>query len=260
MSILDEAEYLRLEEAVAVAERILGVGKDLADSTSMLVAFVEDAKGRMSLLEEQELDSEGRNRKEEKIREAVGVVFLVQRELELTVVECQQYGYFLKKECFTRSDFDALDQFYEGAWSKLSAEGKAQMSNRLWEGVRRGEYEFTELPENPKRREAEWLYQALLREGELAENLQQIPAEDRQEFIRNYGEGDMEAAYEVLNRDSFCENVSVCAPALKQVTLSAEEAQELAYCGERLKEERAPPTELPLSLLGNGGVKFGRSD
>jgi len=49
-----------------------------------------------------------------------------------------------------------LDAFYASSYDKLSDEGKAQMSTRIQEGIRRGEFEFSDLPERVQKKENEF--------------------------------------------------------------------------------------------------------
>lgn len=65
--------------------------------------------------------------------ETLGLVYLVQKEARLSAAEKQQYGSFLEKDFFTKNDFDDLDKFYGSAWDRLTDDGKAQMSHRVWE-------------------------------------------------------------------------------------------------------------------------------
>ena len=209
VSLLDEAEYLRLEAAVESMERLIGVDSLPVDSTSMLVAdFVQNARGRMAQLEESGVLLGEHDPKKKADRVAGTIAVLMERESRLSTAERQQYGQFLEKDYFTRSDFGPLDQFYGSAWDRLSEDGKDQMSTRVWGGVRRGEYEFTDLPENVRKKEAERIYQFLVNPEKMPESYRQIPAEDREDFIREYKAGNHESAEEILKRDGFTENVS----------------------------------------------------
>ena len=210
VSLLDEAEYLRLEAAVETMERLIGVESVALDSTSMLVAeFVRNARGRMVELEESGAVSGDQDRKKAADRIAGTIAVLMERESRLSTAEREQYGQFLEKDYFTRSDFGPLDQFYGSAWDRLSEEGKDKMSSRVWGGIRKGEYEFTDLPENVRKKESERIYEFLMNPESMPDSYREIPDEDRKEFIREFEAGNHDAADEVLNREGFAENVSV---------------------------------------------------
>lgn len=210
MTILDEAEYARLEKVVEAIEKMIGAKAESVGSASMLAEFAATARRRMESLEIGGLvDSAEKDRKKADQFQNVAVMYLVQRETRLSAAEREQYGSFLEKRFFTRSDFDELDGFYGSAWDRLTDDGKAQMSHRVWEGVRRGEYEFIDLPENVRKKEMEQLYGLMSDPERMPENLKQIPADDRKEFMAAVAAGREEEAAQILNRDTFRENVSV---------------------------------------------------
>ena len=75
------------------------------------------------------------------------------KEAALNTKEKEQYSGFLKEDFFTKKDFGRLDDFYAHTWDRLSEGGKEQMSKRIWEGVRRNEYKFTDLPKDVQEKE-----------------------------------------------------------------------------------------------------------
>lgn len=245
VSDLDKAEYLRLSAAVESAEKLIGAEREALGSTSMLVAeFVHNARGRLAELAEEGAAPGGQDHQKRRQSEAGYIAVLVMRESRLSEAEREQYGRFLERDFFTRSDFDELDQFYSSAWDRLSEEGKDQMSARVWGGIRHGEYEFADLPENVRRKEAERLYQFLVNPEKMPENLKQIPAEDREEFIREYEAGNHDAAEQILNREPFAENVAQpvskearesAAPAVADTTMAPTQPTELAKLTESLE-------------------------
>ena len=161
--------------------------------------------------------------------EQLGVAALVERESRLTLGEKEQYGSFLKLDWFTKSNFEDLDQFYSSSWDRLSEEGKTQMSYRVWEGVRQGEYSFAELPENVRKKEADRLYEQLMGEDMGQPSLANIPAQDREEFIREYEAGNDQAVAEVLSRESFVMNVSTTSSredSLRESSVSSKKEAE----------------------------------
>lgn len=65
------------------------------------------------------------------------ISILVDLEAALTKAEREQYQSFLMKERFLPSDSKALETFYKGPYDKLTEQGKAQMSRRVWAGTRK---------------------------------------------------------------------------------------------------------------------------
>lgn len=230
MGELDKAEYERLESQVSEVERILGEGQATGGISGLLGEFLRNAKARMNEIRPEGSLSE-RERKVASQTEQLALAALVARESQLNAAEKEQYGSFLKQGWFTKSDFGDLDRFYSGTWDKLSEEGKAQMSYRVWEGVRQGEYSFAELPENVRKKESERLYEQLVDVPEISGALADIPEQDRKDFIREYEAGNDKAVAEVLNREIFAMKVST--------TLSAEES--LRDSSESLKKEADEP-------------------
>ena len=147
-----------------------------------------------------DLPNRGENEKKKATRELVAG-YIATREFRLTAEEQQQYAEFLTREYFTKSDFGALEEFYSSAWERLSEGGKAEMSHRVWEGVRRGEYSFVELPENVRKKEAEFLYQKLANGQELPANLKAIPQAERREFMAAVESGNQTKIDDVMSRD-----------------------------------------------------------
>ncbi len=203
----------------------------------------------MAALEESGAAFASTDRKRADDNEKSTVAFLLQQEVRLNAAEREQYGRFLAKDFFSKSDFGALNEFYGGAWDKLTEEGKTQMSHRLWEGIRRGEYEFSELPDNVKRREAELIYGLLTNPEKTPEGYQNIPPEDREEFVQQYEAGNLEAAYEILDREGFVENVSKSAerPAIERSVKQIEIGKGSMISQANSRDETAAPKK-PVEL------------
>jgi len=202
-------ERWRLAEIVDRLERVLRAAQTSGGSldTSILVSNIESLKDRMEIVErEVAISQEEKNQLT--VREAA-MVYLMERETALTHNEREQYGAFLSREFFTKDDFGSLAGFYENTWDRLSEDGKAQMSHRVWEGVRQEQYQFSELPEAVKEKEGQRLYQALKNEVALAGQLERIPQADRHDFVTAWQSGKHEEAYQVLNRSTFTDNVAV---------------------------------------------------
>jgi hypothetical protein len=81
------------------------------------------------------------------------------------------------------------------------------MSHRIWEGIRRDEYKFTELPKSVQEKEAKQAYRLLHDSPVKPEGINRIPEKDRDDFIRAYEAGHQEEAKKVLERDSFKKNM-----------------------------------------------------
>lgn len=62
---------------------------------------------------------------------------LVSHEQSLTKAEREQYQTLLMKERFLPSDNKTLETFYKGPYDKLTEQGKAEMSKRVWAGTRK---------------------------------------------------------------------------------------------------------------------------
>ena len=208
MSKIDEIESWKLQARISDLEHQLSSsGASAGSSTSMLVEILNDAKRQLNglLLKEQSHNEEERRKADAQL---VAVVQLVAQETALNQRERQQYGAFIQKEFFTKNDFTALEDFYASAWDRLTDGGKAQMSHRVWEGVRRDEYEFAELPNVVREKEALSLYEALANDKNRMPELTRIPANDTHDFVTAWGNGRKDEAFKILERPSFAENVA----------------------------------------------------
>ena len=184
MSMLDEAEYRRLLEGIEVAETLQGSLRLESGQKPRraIEEFLHTARERITAIEH---DGEiGSGEDEKKRNQNLAMLVIVDREIRLSAQERQTFGGFLEKSFFTRDDFDELDQFYDSAYDRLSKEGKAQMSHRVWEGIRQAEYDFTDLPLNVKKKEADQIYAILSGEKPMPEAMRQIPENDKQDLFQ----------------------------------------------------------------------------
>lgn len=211
-SLAEEQERKQLLAAIAHVERSMAVPASREVSTGLLT-YLNSLKTRLGALEEKQKAFE---EQEERTADLQRVAVMVERETALNAAEKEQFRGFLMKEFFTKGDFSSLENFYAGAYDRLTEEGKSEMSYRVWEGVRREEYRFSELPETVKEKEAQRLRNAL---GAGNRELEAIPANDRSDFINSWDAGRKEESYQVLNRPAFSKSVSV-SPAV--VTEKAE--------------------------------------
>jgi hypothetical protein len=207
VSGVDDVEYANLAEQVRRIELLVDADTR-GDSSYLLKSFLHNAKSRMDELRPDEIRTED-EKKEQKAKETAGIAQLAEMEHRLSAREKQQYSEFLNLDYFTKANFDELESFYAdgGAWDKLSESGKAQMSHRVWEGIRRDEYDFDELPDSVRKKESERLYQQLTGQIQSDPNLAKITQQDRVDFIREHEAGNEKEATQVLNRESFSQHV-----------------------------------------------------
>ena len=158
------------------------------------------------VLEKTIKDSEIAQKRESETRLAFAVQE-AERETKLSSTERKTFGEFLKKDFFTKADFGRLDEFYKKTWDRLSEHGKDEMSHRIWEGVRRKEYEFHDLPESVQEKETKQAYKRLKDSSIGLGSAAKIPEQDREDFSRAYEAGKKEEAAKVLDRESFKKNM-----------------------------------------------------
>ena len=206
LPIAEEAEYKRLLGVIGQLERSLAVTTS-SDVANALATYLNSLKTRLSVLEEKQKTIEV---EKQRMTDQQNLAVLVERETALNEQEREQYGTFLAQEYFTKADFGSLEQFYGNTWDKLTEGGKDQMSHRVWEGVRREEYRFTELPEAIKEKEAERLRDAFRADHK---NLREIPDGDRNDFIDAWDGGRKHESYKVLDRPSFTKSVATSVAA-----------------------------------------------
>lgn len=239
MSQLDEVEYASLSDQVRKIEELTnssqpeGVGY-------LLKNFLHNAKSRMAEIHDEEVRSED-EKKDQKSKETASVVHLAELEHKLNTEEKQQYSGFLKLDYFTKANFDELESFYANSWDKLSESGKAEMSSRVWEGIKRKEYTFEELPETVREKESERMYKQLTGRIEPSASLQYVPAQDRADFVREYEAGNEQAASRILSRPAFAE---YSPDTRKESALQADSSTKEKASGESNDPPNASPQEL----------------
>jgi hypothetical protein len=200
----DEMERDRLNRVVSALEAAIAASTPA--SRGALERGLNEARGRVQILDKKIADS--RTEHEARSREQAALaITIAEREARLNTAEKQTFAGFLQKDFFTKSDFGSLESFYTKTWDRLSDRGKDEMSRRVWEGVRRGEYNFTDLPKVVREKETEWAYTTLVKRQRSSAGFEEIPAKDREDFIRAYESGWKEEAQKVLERDSFKQNM-----------------------------------------------------
>jgi hypothetical protein len=203
VSGIDDVEYANLAEQVRRIELLVNADAR-SDSSYLLKSFLHNAKSRMEEIRHEEIRAED-DKKDQKAKETASVVHLAEMEYKLNSEEKQQYSQFLKLDYFTKANFDELEEFYEKSWDKLSESGKNQMSARVWEGIKRKEYTFDELPVEVRKKESERIYLQLTGKIEPSSSLQNISPEVRANFVREYDAGNDQATTKILSGRDFAE-------------------------------------------------------
>lgn len=154
---LDDAEYQKLSEKVRAMED----AQHLVPMPSSALAEIVAIKQRINTLEEQGAFgvTNGEKDKQHLKNNSVTIAEMVARETKLSAEEKSIFAGFLRKDFFTKEDLDEVNDFYANSWEKLSKKGKDEMSQRLWEGIARGEYKFADLSPEIQEREREHLRQ-----------------------------------------------------------------------------------------------------
>jgi hypothetical protein len=265
---LGKVEAWRLREAIQELQAKITNGSIPRDGAIAQAIAREIASAEKQIAGIERKDEAGRAKEREESLRELAIAYMVERETALNAEEMRQYGEFLKKEFFTKADFCSLEKFYTNSYEKLTDSGKAEMSTRVFEGVRRKEYEFIELPDIVKEKEAQRL-RDLLSESTLAPNLKKIPSSDRTDFIGAWDSGKREESYQVLNRATFAENVSLPVKAFKSadvaVTHSADAMKVVESEGARVPSKIDVQKGLgdltigpdDVKLLSNEGVPSG---
>ncbi len=208
----EQAEYASLQRAVAQIEgAMVFAGPSDFGTAALMSTFLANAKTRLATIERGARERAEREREAEDRQNGI-VAALVERERALNAAEKAEYGELLQRDHFTRADFGRLEHFYSRSWNRLTEGGKDELSHRVWEGVRRHEYRFDELPEVVKEKEAQRVELILSRSQTLPAELEAIPEQDRRDFMQARTNGERQTAYAVLDRPSFAQDVAVAVP------------------------------------------------
>ncbi len=185
-------------------------------------------RSRLSVLDEQGVGRGGDSidKKKDNQNRDYAIAAIIEREHRLNSAEKHAYGDLLSKDYFTKNDFGSLEDFYDESYEKLSDDGKAELSNRVWGGIRRSEYTFSELPESVREKEAKRLHDLLVSTELSGHSEGGIPDQDRREFIQAYESGDMGRAQAVLGRDSFTQSVSIPSDRITAESVSRADKSE----------------------------------
>lgn len=262
----DELEYASLQSSISSAERNL---RSSGGTDIILRNFLENAKARVSFIEKRIKDAqEKEGRAQEEATAYLARKQEVERETALNDNEKQTYESFLREDFFTKKDFGRLDQFYSETWDRLTESGKTEMSHRLWEGVRRDEYKFNELPKSVREKETKQAYKLLRDPSKGPESALQIPEKDRSDFIRAYESGNQEEAERILERESFKKHMFKETTSRPIQHVSAERGRDMdaATIEKRFadggQDQRKParksatPADLDISGINLDGLKI----
>ena len=201
MNTLDEAEYQRLQTAIGDAERILS--NKGTNSSLSLGADLESKKSRSHTLEHEGIiGGDYGDRRKAETTTACAIAALVAKETNLSHQERLTYSKFLHQEHFTKANFEELDEFYQGPWGRLSADGKREMSQRFWMGVEQGEYSFEEAPKSVRDKEADQLARYTKHPEEAPEVIQRMNPQTKQNLLKAHEADDHAAIKEILSSSS----------------------------------------------------------
>lgn len=256
LSGLENAVHARLQSEISRLEALLAFGGVADDSIRRsITTFIDSARKQIQgiEIEQQKLEKEKREKEEQDIALSTAA----RLETALNAREQAEYDSFLKEDHFTKADFGKLEKFYTNTWDRLSENGKAEMSHRIWEGVRRKEYDFDDLPDIVKQKEAERL-QGMLRDGaQTQRELQAIPIEDRQAFLNAWENNDRKTAYQILDRPSFVKNVAISPPPeIGESAVSASHAEAAQILKVETQKPEAPTAKATPQLMGTVDFKL----
>jgi hypothetical protein len=178
------------------------------ESRKVLETAYRNASGRLATVETKVKDLQGKHEEEVK-EESTRAATLVAQETRLSAQEKETFGGFMKKDFFTKADFGRLEDFYKKSYDRLSEHGKDEMSHRIWEGIRKHEYTFSELPADVREKEMRRAYGALTKQTDQSANVARIPESDRKDFIHAFETGHTAAAAKILQRPSFTQNMNL---------------------------------------------------
>ena len=148
--IRDEQEEGNLLKAISDVETAI---MNAAPTMRRILENTRDnAMKRVAVLEKKiaEAKIEAQTAEQARITAAAA---LAAKETKLNEQERQTYRGFLEESYFTKRDFGKLDEFYKHSYDRLSEGGKDEMSKRIHEGIRRGEFKESDLPNAVLQRE-----------------------------------------------------------------------------------------------------------
>lgn len=144
MSELDNIEYEKLAEIASQLAAALNRG---GSPTEVSARFSSTSSRIETLQHEGIFDSEHSEKRKSRLSQDAAIAAMVEQETRLNEDEKIAYADLLEQEAFEKKDFKKLEHFYTHSYDKLSDEGKAQMSQRIEEGIRRGHFDHEDLPD-----------------------------------------------------------------------------------------------------------------
>jgi hypothetical protein len=239
-----EMERDGLQSAISAVE--VALAASTPGTREPLEKFLRNARGRVLVLEKTIKDA--RLEQEHHAQDQLALSDLAARETALSAKEKEAYDGFLKEDFFTKRDFARLSEFYAHTWDRLSEGGKDQMSHRVWEGIRRDQYKFSDLPEVVQEKEEDRAYSVLKKRETKVGAPERIPAVDREDFIRAYEGGKRKDAGVILDRPSFREHMFLGrnSRAIQNITVEAgKEAESVEVRANLAASQRPAGVEAP---------------
>ena len=174
--IRDESERNNLQRAVADLETAIAVSNP--GTRRILEASLDGVKARVSTLD-RKIETAKVEHAAEVQAQAAAAAVLAAKETALNAKERETYKGFLEESYFTKKDFGKLDTFYTHSYDRLSEGGKDEMSKRIDEGIRRGEFKAADLPESVQKLENARSHKHLLMQtkehvGRLSDDVEQV--------------------------------------------------------------------------------------
>ncbi len=141
--IRDEQERNNLLLTITDVEK--AITASTPGARRILENTVENVKNRIATLDKKIEEAKVEHAAEVQAQ-VVAAAALAAKETKLNASERETYRSFLEESYFTKKDFGKLDAFYAHSYDRLSEGGKEEMSKRIHEGIKRGEFKFTDLP------------------------------------------------------------------------------------------------------------------
>lgn len=138
----DEQERNNLLKVIADVETAMAVSTP--GTRRVLENTVENARKRIATLDRRIDEAKVEHAAEVQTQIAVAAA-LAAKETKLSAKEREAYRGFMEEAYFTRKDLGRLDEFYTHSYDRLSEGGKEEMSQRLHEGIKRGEISYSDL-------------------------------------------------------------------------------------------------------------------
>lgn len=143
--VRDEQERSNLQNAVADLETAIAVSNP--GTRRLLEHSLVGMKARVATLDKRIEEAKAEHAVEVQTQAvaAARAAALAAKETKLSEEERENYRRFLEKTYFTKQDLGSLDTFYRHSYDRLSESGQDQMSQRIHEGIKRGEFTESDL-------------------------------------------------------------------------------------------------------------------